>query len=105
MRQEAIGLPIVPVPMKPPPASIRSLEVGRERPSIRAAEAVLLVPLEGVDDLSGHALGVLFGEEEEEGDDVLGNHSKGSTLNARSLSDESTLLLLFVRAGAARVSG
>src|SRR5262245_13513188 len=47
-------------------SAVRSLEVRRETPSIHTAEAVLHVPLQGVDHLSGHALGVLFGEEEDE---------------------------------------
>src|SRR5262245_38088247 len=62
-------------------------------PSIQQfTQAVLLVPLEGVDDLPGHAQGVLFGEEEDERDDVLWNHPEGSSANAGSLPDESPLL-------------
>src|SRR5215831_2187535 len=91
------------VPPDVPASRGRSFEVRLETPSIDTAEAVLFVPLEGVDDLSGHALGVLFGEEEDERDDVLGNDAEGRPANARALPDESTLLLLFVRAGAARV--
>src|SRR4030095_5724353 len=90
------------VPLGVPASAVRSFEVRLETPSIDTAEAVLLVPLEGVDDLSGHALGVLFGEKEDERDDVLGNDAEGPPANARALPDESTLLLLFVRAGAAR---
>src|SRR4029453_11928200 len=52
-------------------SAVRSLEIRRGGPPHHAPAAAPLVPPVGVDDLSRRALGVLFGEEEDERDDVL----------------------------------